>query len=154
MQFYLQVKFWAGWTGRILLEAWRKWQSHPKIEQPIELALPFSWLMLLCFRPCILKCSMQWLQIAERVAYLPFLTLTAMPYCQILFLRHLNWSLTYNNTKSNTHYHLLYSSLTLCLEVPTIILHSLGICVWYIFRSVILLLKSTEYLLAYQQNMI
>lgn len=43
----------------ILLEAWKKQQSLPKMEQSVELALPFPQLMLLHFSLYILKCSLQ-----------------------------------------------------------------------------------------------
>lgn len=43
-----------------MLEAWRKQQSQPKMEQPVELASPFPQLLLLLhFSLYILKCSLQ-----------------------------------------------------------------------------------------------
>lgn len=72
----------AEWRGRRPLEARRKGQSQTKMDWPIELALPFPELTAAAFLAvCSEVLYKAWLQIAERLAFLPFPALTALPYC-------------------------------------------------------------------------
>lgn len=133
-----------------MLEAWRKQQSQPKMEQPVELASPFPQLHFSIF--CIFSsvlCSLT----SDSWNVCHFLTWQLYLTIRNFLLRHLNWSLTSNTREkmsSNASHHFITARQSSLRTVHINSLFPWNLCLMYLQKchSTSEIYRTFAYLLA------